>query len=99
MSTTKPVLQEAHEIIYGDREQTYGSPEKNLTVIATYWETYLSSRGLWNDDAAGLEITDVCYMMALLKLARFGNNPEHHDSLVDACGYIALADRVLNLDV
>ena len=39
MATKKPthpqnVLQEAEQIIYGDREQTYGAPGKNLQAIA-----------------------------------------------------------------
>ena len=31
---TLSVLQEAHKIIYGDREQTYGHPDKNLKTIS-----------------------------------------------------------------
>ena len=91
---TKPVLQEAHEIIYGDREQTYGAPAKNLNVIANFWENYLYARGHWNADSSGLRAEDVCYMMSLLKLARLANDPKHHDSQVDACGYLALAERI-----
>jgi hypothetical protein len=89
-----PILEQAHEVIYGDREQTYGSPGKNLDAIAGFWETYLRSRGLWNDNSDGLMYYDVANMMALLKIARLGNTPLHYDSLVDACGYLALADRV-----
>jgi hypothetical protein len=92
--TTKPVLETAHEVIYGDREATYGDPGKNLRVIATYWETYLHSRGLWNEASEGLTYDDVANMMVLLKIARLGNTPMHFDSMVDACGYMALADRI-----
>ena len=82
---TKPVLEQAHEVIYGDREATYGDPGKNLRSIADYWSTYL-----------GKELTyrDVCNMMVLMKVARLGNSPDHQDSLVDICGYTALQDRV-----
>lgn len=88
----KPILEEAHGIIYGEREQTYGDPGKNLRIIADYWNTYLISKGF--DFLEGLDYDDVCNMMVLLKVARLGNTPLHRDSMVDACGYLALADRV-----
>lgn len=91
----KTILDEAKEIIYGDREKTYGTPGKNLNTIATYWTAHLHSRGLLPADCV-LTVLDVTSMMALLKLARLGNSPTHRDSMVDACGYLALADRVLN---
>lgn len=91
---SKPILEQAHEIIYGDREQTYGDPSKNLDVIAGFWETYLHAKGALNEDFVGLGATDVCYMMSLLKIARLANNPRHYDSQVDLAGYAALADRV-----
>jgi hypothetical protein len=90
----KTILQDAHEIIYGDREQTYGDPGKNLRTIASFWENYLDARGLWNRDSPGLSPKDVAYMMSLLKIARLANDPEHRDSQVDACGYMGLAERV-----
>lgn len=35
------VMQEAEDIIYGDREKTYGDPSKNLARIAELWTHYL----------------------------------------------------------
>lgn len=93
---TKSILDTAKEVIYGDREQTYGSPSKNLEVIANFWENYLHAKGLWNTDSAGLTPEDVCHMMVLLKVARLTNTPGHRDSLVDICGYAALVERVQN---
>lgn len=93
---TTPILEEAHAVIYGDREKTYGDPGKNLRIIADYWNTYLISKGF--DFLEGLDYDDVANMMALLKIARLGNSPLHRDSMVDACGYLALADRVNNAD-
>lgn len=90
----KPILQEAHEIIWGDREQTYGNPAANLETIASFWENYLRARGLWNDDSEGMMYYDVARMMSLLKIARLANDPKHRDSSVDMCGYEALVDRV-----
>lgn len=79
------ILDEAATIISGDREQTYGHPDANLTVIAGMWSAYLSSP---------ITVNDVCVMMVLLKAARLKNSPEHRDSLVDLCGYAALMERV-----
>lgn len=79
------ILAEAQSVIYGDREKTYGSPDKNLQVIASLWSTYLQ---------VDVTIDDVCSMMILLKVARLKNQPTHHDSQVDICGYAALMDRV-----
>lgn len=87
----KSVLDEAHDIIYGDREKTYGSPAKNLQAIADYWINYLRSIDY---PEKGLTAEDVCNMMILLKVARLGNTPGHRDSLVDICGYTALIERI-----
>ena len=37
------VLKEAHAIIYGDREKTYGHPSKNLKTIAVMWNAYINA--------------------------------------------------------
>lgn len=86
-SVTKPILEEAHDVIYGEREQTYGDPGKNLRAIAEFWSTYLDHPVTYQD---------VCNMMVLMKVARLKNTPGHHDSLVDIAGYTALQDRVNN---
>jgi hypothetical protein len=80
------VLHEAERIIYGDREKTYGSPSKNLQVIAEMWNAYLGNE-------VCLTAQDVCVMMILLKAARLKNTPGHRDSVVDICGYAALMER------
>lgn len=91
----EPTLdQEARKVIYGDREQAYGHPSRNLQLIADFWSSYL-----------GIEIPltcdDVCNMMILMKTARLKNMPDHRDSLVDTIGYTLLKERcreVENLD-
>lgn len=85
---TPSVLQEAYKIIYGDREQTYGHPSKNLKTIATMWNAYIESAG-----DRPLNAQDVAVMMIILKSARLANNPSHRDSVVDICGYAALIER------
>lgn len=81
------ILDKAKEIIYGDREQTYGDPGKNLRLIGDLWKTYL---GLDSNITA----EDVSNMMILLKVARLKNTPGHEDSLTDVAGYAALIERV-----
>lgn len=87
----KTVLEQAHAVIYGDREKTYGDPAKNLRVIADYWSTHLSAAKSMD---IRLTVDDVCGMMILLKQARLANSPKHEDSIVDLIGYAALQDRV-----
>ncbi len=84
------ILTEAHNIIYGDREKTYGHPAKNLKTIASMWLAYMN-----NMDDGNFTITakDVAAMMMLVKVARFANDPSHRDNLVDVCGYAALIER------
>lgn len=80
------ILYEAQQIIYGDREETYGSPDKNLQLIADLWSEYIGG--------CHFTVTDVCCLMILLKVARLKNQPTHRDSQVDICGYAALMERV-----
>jgi hypothetical protein len=84
----KSVLDEAKEIIYGDREKTYGHPAKNLNTIAVMWNAYLKAK-----NEPTLTAQDVSVMMMLLKCARLANDPTHRDSVVDICGYAALIER------
>lgn len=86
------VIDTAKEIIYGDREKTYGHPSKNLENIADMWTIYLRGRGLVSPDES-LTATDVCNLMILLKVARLANQPDHVDSIVDIVGYAALIER------
>lgn len=85
----KTLLQQAHEIIHGDREQTYGDAGKNLRVIAEYWSIHLSAT---TGEKITLTPQDVCGMMILLKQARLANSPNHRDSLMDIAGYAGLQD-------
>ena len=78
------ILDEAKEIIYGDREKTYGAPDKNLNKISALWSHYL-------DHPVGAQ--DVCMMMILLKVAR-QSNAYTRDNLVDIAGYAALNARI-----
>jgi hypothetical protein len=83
------ILKDAHNIIYGDREKTYGHPSKNLNTIAVMWNAYLNAKSGGDD----INAKDVAALMMLVKVARFANDPTHKDNLIDICGYAALVER------
>lgn len=87
---SKNILKEAEEIIYGDRENTYGHPAKNLVTIAALWKQYLYAK---YNVTLNIDYQDVCNLMVLMKIARLCNSPTHRDSKVDICGYMALQER------
>ena len=84
----KNILREANDIIYGDREKTYGHPSNNLKTIAVMWNAYLNAK-----NEIEVNAKDVAALMMLVKVARFANDPSHKDNLVDVCGYAALIER------
>lgn len=87
----KTIFSEAEEIIYGDREKTYGKPSANLKTIASFWQNFLDHKNRYRSETLTPE--DVCIMMILLKVSRQMNS-FNRDSLVDICGYTGLIDRV-----
>lgn len=92
------VLLEAHKIINGDRQQSYGNHEDTHGVIAELWNGYMRAKSatIWGADAEPmrlpqLEPKDVALMMVLFKIGRELNGAGCKDNLVDSAGYIALA--------
>lgn len=83
--TRKRVLSEAEKCVCGQREQDYGTPEDSFSRIAEFWVTY-----------KGVEFSpvDVAIMMALLKIARISENPQHMDSWVDLAGYASCGGEI-----
>ena len=80
------VLEEAGNLITGDREESYGAPFDNFTNIAQRWS-----------QTVGLTIEpwQVALMMADLKIARMATTRRpHDDSFVDIAGYSALASEL-----
>lgn len=83
------VLDDAKQIINGERQEQYGQPEYCFNTIASYWNEYIKSQ------RGGHEITahDVAMMMILLKIARV-QGVATYDTLVDIAGYAAIADHL-----
>ena len=75
------ILLSATDII-GDRGRVYGHPRVNQTRIAMRLQPRLE-----------VPVTDyqACLAMVEVKLARLQETPDHIDSYIDACAYLALA--------
>jgi hypothetical protein len=75
------ILLSATDII-GDRGRVYGHPRVNQTRIAMRLQQMLE-----------VPVTDyqACLAMVEVKLARLQETPDHIDSYIDACAYLALA--------
>lgn len=83
------ILDQAKNIINGEREGAYGAPENNFAVIADLWSTYLMSLGSRN-----IESKDVAAMMILMKVARISSGNYKQDNWIDICGYAALGGEL-----
>ena len=75
------ILDAAHKCVCGDREQDYGSPERNFQTVADLWNTYLHTNAI--------KSWDVAAMLALLKIARVASGHAKEDNWVDLAGYAA----------
>lgn len=79
------ILDVAKTQITGQREQDYGSPEDNFSIIADLWSVYTG---------ASITPLDVAMMMVLLKVARIKNGGGTGDSFVDIAGYAACGGEI-----
>lgn len=78
------ILEEARDLIRGDRASSYGDAKASFERIAALWTTY-----------KGVEITakDVASMMILLKVSR-GVTSAKRDNWLDIIGYAALGSEI-----
>lgn len=70
------------------RPKAYGPPERNFDRIALLWSDHTVNR---YGAGVGLKFdaVDVACMMALMKIARLEETPDHLDSWTDLAGYAA----------
>ncbi len=97
------LLDEAKQIITGDRQDAYGSPEDSFYLIAQLWDAYLSAhprdKKTLGKEMSQIEPIDVARMMTLLKIARMVCGQDKRDNYADAAGYLAIAaDRMLEVE-
>lgn len=91
-------LHEALNIIRGNRQNVYGTPEDSFQRIADYWNIYLQHiQAKYPTHYEPLHAVDIANMMVLFKLAR-EEHAHKHDNYVDMCGYAAIADSMYPRD-
>lgn len=84
--TRKETLDTAAKCVCGDREQDYGTPERNFQTIADLWRIYLKG--------VAISAVDVAAMLALLKIARISNGHNKDDNWIDLAGYAACGAEI-----
>lgn len=84
--TRSEVLTKAGQCVNGDREQDYGSPERNFMTIASLWNAYIMAG---SGSTFRFEPEDVAAMLILLKVARIASGRGKDDNWVDIAGYAA----------
>lgn len=88
---TPTFLQQAENLINGQRQADYGDKLVNFSQIAMLWQGTLAMKL-----APGQSITpeDVALCMIQVKVARLAKSPDHRDSQLDIAGYIACMNRL-----
>ena len=76
------VLQEAADLIVGDRNRDYGEPVANHQHIADIASAITGH---------ALSARDVALILPSVKWARLAKSPTHRDSYVDLAGYTGIA--------
>lgn len=84
------ILQEAQQLIYGARADTYGHPAENHGCTAAMVSAYLTRR---YGHPIVLDAEDVCVFNVLQKISRQANEPAR-DNIVDAAGYLGNIERL-----
>ncbi|WP_051353749.1 DUF6378 domain-containing protein [Atopobium fossor] len=84
ISEREKLLQDAKNVVCGERQNQYGDIEDSFNTIANLWRAYLST------DIAS---DDVANMMILLKIAR-NKGGVHRDNWVDIAGYAACGSEI-----
>ena len=87
----KEILEAAQKCVCGDREQDYGSPERNFETISKMWNAYICANTGYSKM---LEVKDVAAMLALLKIARIASGHAKEDNWVDLAGYAACGGEI-----
>jgi len=79
------ILKEADRLTHGDRNKNYGTPLVNHQRIAQLWSVWLET-----------EITpaQAAMCLALVKVARLIETPDHLDSFVDLAAYASIAGEI-----
>lgn len=76
------LLQQADQLIHGQRAVDYGSAHESFSHIAKIWSALLDKKL-----TKSITAEEVALLMIGLKSARLLNTPTHTDSWIDIAGY------------
>jgi hypothetical protein len=79
------ILDEAKRLTHGDRNKNYGSPLTNHTRIAALWSVWLETP---------VTPAQAAMCLALVKVARLIETPDHLDSFIDGAAYFSIAGEI-----
>lgn len=88
---TETIDEEAHRIVYGDREKTYGDPNKNFNKLALMWTGTLLDK---LKPGVQLSANDIALCLVQLKVSRESFKP-NRENRVDGIGYFLCLDRIV----
>lgn len=94
-TTRSEILETAKNIVNGQRETEYGTPEDNFSVIAEFWDVFLKGIGF---EGRALTAKDVAILMCLFKIARITTGSGSIDSFVDLAGYAACGGEIFGIN-
>lgn len=80
----KSILQEAEEIVNGERQSDYGSAKESFGKIAII-SSIICNKDIYPEDIVKIQIA--------IKLVRESYNPKI-DNRIDICGYAELLNRL-----
>lgn len=93
MGYRRELLEEAADLVEGDRNAQYGDPNQDFRRTAAMWNAYISGlaerKGVHLGDLPLIEPQDVSWLMILLKASRSTVSPDKRDHYADAAGYAA----------
>lgn len=90
--TRTSILNNAKNMVNGEREADYGTPENNFATIAALWGDYLHARNFGLDMI--IDAKDVAALLVLLKVARIASGHAKNDNWVDIAGYAACGGEI-----
>ena len=85
-------LKTADFLVAGDRAEAYGDCVEMHQAIADRWTVTLTQAGMKPEKSLDAHV--VALLMSDMKVARILKGPYRSDSVVDACGYLALAGEI-----
>ena len=84
--TRSEILDRAETCVNGDRQNDYGTPERNFETIADLWNAYIGEERFLPKDVAA--------MLILLKIARIASGKKKDDNWIDIAGYAACGGEI-----